>query len=85
MYLMSGGVGWQFWSVFTPTSKLGPEAVQTTLEQIDLVHRMVERYADTFELAHSAADVQRIFASGKIASMCGIEVRDCVHCPLYRI
>jgi membrane dipeptidase len=68
-------VGWQFWSVFTPASMLGAEAVQTTLEQIDIVHRMVDAYSDTFEMAYCAADVMRIFRSGKIASMCGIEVR----------
>lgn len=37
------------------------------------IARMIEAYPDTFELAHTAADVQRIFAAGKIASMCGIE------------
>jgi membrane dipeptidase len=73
-YVHLGGIGWQFWSVYVPASKLGSEAVQLTLEQIDIVHRMVEAYPDTFEMAHSAADVKRIFSSGKIASMCGIEV-----------
>ena len=70
----SGGVGWQFWSVYVPASRAGPEAVQLTLEQIDVVHRLAEAYADTLEMAYSAEDVRRIFAAGKIASMCGIEV-----------
>jgi membrane dipeptidase len=37
--LREGGVGWQFWSVYTPSTSSGPLAIQLTLEQIDLVHR----------------------------------------------
>lgn len=68
-----GGLGAQFWSVYVPFSIQGPDAVQCTIEQIDLVHRLCERYPDTFEFAHSAADVRRIFSEGRIASMCGVE------------
>ena len=35
--LREGEVGGQFWSVWVPTTLKGFEAVQTTLEQIDLV------------------------------------------------
>ena len=38
---------------------------RTVTEQIDLVHRMVERYPNDFELAYSAADVERIRAPGR--------------------
>ena len=51
----------------------GPEATRATLEQIDLVYGMVRRYPDVFELALTAADVERIFKAGKIASLIGIE------------
>jgi membrane dipeptidase len=71
--LRAGGVGGQFWSVYVPASLQGQAAVTTTLEQIDIVHRMMKRYPDTFELARTAADVERIFAAGRIASMPGIE------------
>ena len=37
-------VGGQFWSVWVPVEIQGPEAVQTTLEQIDLVKRMAASY-----------------------------------------
>jgi membrane dipeptidase len=69
-----GGVGAQFWSVFVPASleKKGG-ALKQTLEQIDLVRRMVARYPETFELASTADDVERIRRSGKIASMMGVE------------
>jgi len=71
--LRAGGVGGQFWSVYVPATLPGPEALQATLEQIDLVHRLVARYPETFELALSADDIERIHHGGKIASFIGIE------------
>ena len=71
--LREGGVGGQFWSVFVPATLAGETAVTATLEQIDIVHRMMRRYPRTFELALTAGDVERIFASGKIASLIGME------------
>jgi membrane dipeptidase len=71
--LRRGGVGGQFWSVFIPVELQGPLAVQTTLEQIDIVRQMAERYPQTFEMAYTAADVRRIHKAGKIASLIGIE------------
>jgi membrane dipeptidase len=71
--IAAGGLGAQFWSVYVPASLAGEAAVATTLEQIDLVHRMVRRYPDRLELAVTAADVQRIFAAGRLASLIGAE------------
>jgi membrane dipeptidase len=71
--LRAGGVGGQFWSVYVPATIEGPAAVVATLEQIDIVHRMVRKYPDTFELATTAADVERIFKAGRIASLIGME------------
>ena len=71
--LRQGGVGGQFWSVFVPATLQGGSAVTATLEQIDVVHRMVRKYSDTFELAETAADVERIFKAGRIASLIGME------------
>jgi membrane dipeptidase len=71
--LRAGGVGAQFWSVYVPASLAGQQAVTATLEQIDIVHRMIARYPDDFELALTAADVQRIAGEGKIASLIGME------------
>jgi membrane dipeptidase len=72
--LRKGGVGAQFWSAFVPseTRKKGT-AVRETLEQIDVVRRMVKAYPETFEMAATADDVVRIHKDGKIASMIGIE------------
>jgi membrane dipeptidase len=71
--LRAGCLGAQFWAVYVPPVPAGPTAVQMVLEQIDLVHRMVARYPETFELALAAADVERIHHQGKIASLIGME------------
>ena len=71
--LREGGVGAQFWSVFVPTSLEGADAVRATLDQIDVVYELARRYPDTFEIAVTADDVERVFASGKIASLIGME------------
>ena len=71
--LAQGQVGAQFWSVFVPVSLAGEAAVAATLEQIDFVRRMVRRYPDALELALTAADVERIFAAGRVASLMGAE------------
>lgn len=72
--LKQGAVGAQFWSVYVPaeTSQRG-EALFQTLEQIELVHAMMERYPDTFEFARTASDIERIRKAGKIASLIGVE------------
>ncbi|MCA1560965.1 MAG: membrane dipeptidase [Acidobacteria bacterium] len=71
--LRAGGVGGQFWSVYVPAALAGQGAVTATLEQIDIVHRMMRKYPDVFELALTADDVERIFRKGKIASLIGME------------
>ena len=71
--LRAGLVGAQFWSVWIPVDVQGFQAVQMTLEQIDLVKRMAERYPTDFAMAYTAADVRRIHKSHKIASLIGIE------------
>jgi membrane dipeptidase len=77
--LRQGGIGAQFWSVWVPVEAgYRGEALSTTLEQIDLVKRMVARYPDTFELAYSADDVDRIHAQGRIASLIGVEGGHCI-------
>jgi membrane dipeptidase len=69
--LRAGGVGGQFWSVYVPADAKDP--VTATLEQIDIVYRMTRKYPETFELALTANDIERIFKKGKIASLIGME------------
>jgi len=71
--LRRGGIGAQFWSVYVPATIPGADAVRATAEQIDVVHRMNDRYPQVFELARTAADIERIHKKGKIASLIGLE------------
>lgn len=72
--LRAGNVGAQFWSVYVPVETIAAgNAFQTTKEQIELVHKMIARYPEVFELALDADDVERIQANGKIASLIGME------------
>jgi membrane dipeptidase len=71
--LRQGGVGAQFWSVYIPAEISGPAAVRTVMEQIDVVHRLAERYPDVFEIAATADDIVRIHKTGKVASLIGME------------
>jgi membrane dipeptidase len=71
--LRAGHVGAQFWSVFVPIELKGCEAVQATLEQIDLVKNMARLYPADLEMAYAATDIRRIHKAGRIASLIGIE------------
>jgi len=71
--LRRGHVGAQFWSVFIPVEVKGPQAVQETLEQIDLVKAMCARYPHDLGMAYSAADITRLHRAGVIASLIGVE------------
>ena len=80
--LRRGGVGAQFWSVYVPAQLQGEAAVATTLEQIDLVHRLAATHPDALELAGTAADVERIMAAGRVASLLGAEGGHSIACSL---
>jgi membrane dipeptidase len=74
--LAAGGVGGQFWSGYVPSPAPGTDpaaSVTMTLEQIDVVHRMVARYPDKLALALTADDIERAQKQGKIASLIGME------------
>lgn len=80
--LAAGGVGGQFWSVYVPVSLAGEAAVAATLEQVDFVRRMIRAYPGDLELATSAADVERITAAGRLASLMGAEGGHSIACSL---
>jgi membrane dipeptidase len=72
--LREGGVKAQFWSVFVPAStRHDGKSLETTLEQIDLVYAMIERYPETFALALTTDDIKQAVQDGKIASLIGME------------
>lgn len=47
--------------------------IRDTLQQIDLVYRVVDLYSDHLEIAHQSQDIMRIFKSGKCVSLLGAE------------
>jgi membrane dipeptidase len=71
--LRAGHVGAEFWSVWIPVEVKGPEAVQITIEQIDLVKAMTSRYPASLAMAYSSADIRAAHNAGRIASLIGVE------------
>lgn len=71
--LKEGRIGAQWWSVYVNAQIPEDEAVVRTMEQVDFVYRMAQKYPDVFEMAYTADDVERIFEDGKIASLIGME------------
>ncbi|MDX2823469.1 dipeptidase [Streptomyces ipomoeae] len=72
--LRAGGVGAQFWSVYVPSdSTARPGAVSATLEQIDCVRQLIDRYPAELRAALTAADMEAARSEGRIASLMGAE------------
>ena len=71
--LRQGRVGGQFWSVYISGTVTGDEAIRQTIEQIDIVDRLIAAYPRDLERAFTAADIVRIHKAGRIASLIGIE------------
>ncbi|MHB1327494.1 MAG: dipeptidase, partial [Gemmatimonadales bacterium] len=68
-----GGVGAQVFAVWIDTIYAPYHAARRALQQIDALHRLIERYPDRVELAWTARDVLRIVAEGRLAAMIAIE------------
>ena len=71
--LRAGGVGAQFWSVYVPCRLAGDSAVAATLEQIDFVYQLAARYPQDFVVIRTADEVEAARATGRIASLIGVE------------
>jgi len=71
--LAKGHVGAQFWSVYVSGDLPEPQAAVATMEQIDVMKRLIARYPDRLQLALTSADVERAMKAGKIASLLGME------------
>ena len=71
--LRQGRVGAQFWSVYVSAELPEPQAVQATLEQIDVTKRLIASYPAEMQLCTSAAQVEQAMKAGKVASLIGME------------
>jgi membrane dipeptidase len=77
--LRAGGVGAQFWSVYVPADLPGDTAVSATLEQIDCVLAMTDRYPADLVRALTADDMEAARAEGRIACLMGAEGGHSIH------
>ncbi|MEM7701456.1 MAG: dipeptidase [Pseudomonadota bacterium] len=71
--LRKGRVGAQYWSVYVPANLPEAEAVQMTMEQIDVTKRLIDRFSDDLSFAETADDVENAMAEGRIAGLLGME------------
>jgi membrane dipeptidase len=71
--LKAGQVGAQFWSIYVPGEVKDSGYAKVQLEQFDIARRTIARYPDRLALALSAADIEREFKRGRIASLLGME------------
>ncbi|WP_171163142.1 dipeptidase [Streptomyces sp. I05A-00742] len=80
--LRAGGVGAQFWSVYVRSDMAGDDAVSATLEQIDIVHQLIDRHPADLRLARTADDMEAARSEGRIASLMGAEGGHSINCSL---
>lgn len=71
--LRQGMVGAQYWAAYVPCDYVDEGGARVMLEQVDIIRQMIDRYPDHFELALTAADIERIFEAGRIASIISLE------------
>ncbi|XP_010729499.3 dipeptidase 1 [Larimichthys crocea] len=71
--IKKGRLGAQFWSAYVPCDTQYKDAVRQTLEQIDVVHRMCQKYPNDFMFATTSQDIMDAFAMNKTASLIGVE------------
>ena len=71
--LRKGRVGAQFWSVYVSASLPEPQAVQATLEQIDVMKRLIAANPGDMQFCTDSACVESAMKQGRIASLLGME------------
>lgn len=84
--LKKGNVGAQFWSVYVPAETAKEKtALKQTLEQIELVRVMIEKYPQTFAACVTVADIEAARKTGKVASLIGVEGGHCIEDSLQNL
>jgi len=71
--LKKGRVGAQFWSAYVSCANQFKNSVRLFAEQIDVIHRMVDKYPDDFAFVTTAQEIKDAHKDKKIASMIGVE------------
>ncbi len=70
--LREGMVGAQFFADYVPADS-EPHGARFALAQADLIHRLAERYPETFRFATTAQDIERAHKDRRIAVLIGLE------------
>lgn len=71
--MKAGKVGAQFWSVYVSAMLPEPQAVQATLEQIDVTRRLIAANPADMQFCTDSKCVEGALKTGKLASLIGME------------
>ncbi|XP_055918611.1 uncharacterized protein LOC129950714 [Eupeodes corollae] len=71
--LKKGRISAQFWAAYVPCEAQHRDAVQLTLEQIDVIKRLTERYSPQLTTCTSAADIIEAHKNHQLCSLTGVE------------
>ncbi|XP_076461326.1 dipeptidase 1-like [Babylonia areolata] len=71
--LRTGKVGAQFWAAFVHCNSSYKDAVRQSLDQVDVIKKIVRAYPETFEWVTTAQGIEDAFKAGKIGSLIGLE------------
>jgi membrane dipeptidase len=71
--LREGGMNAPFFALWVPAFYKGSEAIRRTLDLRDAMQNLFDKHPEQIELAVSAADIERITKTGKIAAILSLE------------
>ncbi|XP_062547399.1 uncharacterized protein LOC134212990 isoform X2 [Armigeres subalbatus] len=71
--LKRGRISAQFWAAYVPCEAQHKDAVQITLEQIDVIKRLTERYSPHLTACASVYDIVQAHKNHQMCSLIGVE------------
>ncbi|XP_073988631.1 dipeptidase 1-like isoform X2 [Rhodnius prolixus] len=71
--LRAGQVSAQFWAAYVPCESQFKDAVQLTLEQIDVIRRLTEKYSPPLTFCTSAQEITEAHEKNHLCSLIGVE------------
>ncbi|XP_058121277.1 uncharacterized protein LOC131288031 [Anopheles ziemanni] len=71
--LKRGRISSQFWAAYVPCEAQHKDAVQITLEQIDVIKRLTERYSPQLTSCTSVYDIVQAHKNRQMCSLIGVE------------
>ncbi|MDT7934952.1 MAG: dipeptidase [Sphingomonadaceae bacterium] len=71
--LKAGGIGGVFWSVYVDANLAPDEAVRQTIEQIDVMKRLIALYPGQMAQVGTAAEMRAAIKAGKVGGFFGAE------------